>query len=140
MKPYEFFDHTADAKFRAYGKSMDEAFANAALATTSVMFDPVKVDQKVNKSIKIHADDLQSLLVKFLGEFVYLHDAESFILSKIISITINKTKEGYSLAAVARGDTYSEKYEILGDVKAVTYNSMEIGQDKNFFVQVVLDI
>ena len=31
-KKFEFLEHTADAKFRAYGTDMDAAFSNAALA------------------------------------------------------------------------------------------------------------
>ena len=41
------------------------------------------------------------------------------------------------LHAKVYGDTEIEKYEISGDVKAVTYNEMEITDD---FVQVVVDL
>ena len=64
---YEFLDHTADAKFRAYGKSLEEAFSNAAAALTGIMFDAEKVEAKTNKSIQVEAGDLKSLLVAFLG-------------------------------------------------------------------------
>ena len=37
MKTYEFLPHTADVKFLAYGKTLEEAFQNAALATFQVM-------------------------------------------------------------------------------------------------------
>ena len=141
-KRYEFLDHTADAKFRAYGKNMEEAFANSAIALANIMIETDKVEQKINKSIEIKGDDLKSLLVNFLGEFVYLLDAEGFVLGKIASLTINKTTEGYRLAAVAKGDKYADKYEILGDVKAVTYAEMEIKEEQkgNCWVQVVVDI
>ena len=141
-KNFEFLDHTADAKFRAYGKNMEEAFANAALALTNLVFDTSKIVRKANKSIQIEAHDLPSLLVKFLSEFVYLLDAEGFILSKIASVTINKSSGGYKLAAIAMGDLHPEKYEALGDVKAVTYAELEIKEEsKNkFYVQVVVDI
>mgnify|MGYP006451174011 FL=1 len=43
MKNYEFLEHTADEKFRAYGKTLEEAFINAALATAKIM-----TDDKVN--------------------------------------------------------------------------------------------
>ncbi len=139
---YEFFEHTADAKFRAYGKNMEEAFSNAAIAMTSLIFDTEKIELKINKAIEAKGTDLKSLLVSFLSEFLYLHDAEGFILGKIVSITINKQAEGYRLAAIAKGDAYSDKYEVLGDVKAVTYNEMEIKEEQKgrCWVQVVVDI
>lgn len=140
-RKYEFLDHTADAKFRAYGKSLEEAFANAAIAMTNIMFDTEKVEGKINKSIEAEADDLKSLLVNFLSEFVYLVDAEGFILKKVVSLTINKKGSGYRLAAVAKGERYSDKHEVLGDVKAVTYAEMEIKEEKGkCWVQVVVDI
>ena len=140
-KKYEFFEHTADTLFRAYGKNIEEAFSNSALALTSVVYDIDKIEAKQNKSIEIVGVDLKSALVHFLSEFVYLMDGEGFILSKISSITINKTKEGYRVAAVAKGDKVSAKYKSHGDVKAVTYNSMEIKEEKGkAYVQVVLDI
>jgi len=39
MQKYRILPHTADAKFQAFGASLEEAFANAALATASLMWD-----------------------------------------------------------------------------------------------------
>ncbi len=141
MKRYEFLEHTADAKFKAYGKSLEEAFGNAAIALANIVFETDKIELKVNKAIEAKGDDLKELLLNFLNEFVYLLDAEGFILGKIVSLTINKTPDGYRLAAIAKGDKHSAKYESLGDVKAVTYAEMEIKQEKDkCWVQVVVDI
>ena len=35
MERYKFLAHTADAKFQAFGETLEEAFGNAALATAS---------------------------------------------------------------------------------------------------------
>ena len=51
MKKYEFLEHTADTKFRAYGKNLEEQFSNAAIALIAVMFDPEKIEEKIIKSI-----------------------------------------------------------------------------------------
>ena len=139
-KKYEFLEHTADAKFRAYGKSIEEAFSNAAIAMTNIMFDTEKIGQKINKAIEAEGDDLKMLLSNFLGEFIYLLDAEGFVLSRIASLTINSSGKGYKLAAIAKGERYTDQ-EILGDVKAVTYAEMEIKEEKGkCYVQVVVDI
>ena len=39
---FEFLEHTADVYIRAYGKTMEEAYENAALAMFEVMTDLIK--------------------------------------------------------------------------------------------------
>jgi len=137
MKKYEFFDHTADTKFRAYGKNIEEQFSNAALALIAVMFDPEKIQEKITKSISIKGSDLKSLLYNFLEELLYLIDTESFIVHKVTGIKIGEINKKHILTATLIGDKISDKYENIGSVKAVTYEEMEI---KEGYVQVVLDI
>ena len=36
---YEYLDHTADAKFIAYGQTLEEAFVNCAKATFGIIID-----------------------------------------------------------------------------------------------------
>ena len=55
MKQYEFLEHTADVKFRAYGKTLEEAFSNAALATSAVMTDVKKIKGKIEKTIAVQS-------------------------------------------------------------------------------------
>ena len=43
---FKFLEHTADAKFQAFGKNLEETFANAALALTKLMTDS-KVKTKI---------------------------------------------------------------------------------------------
>jgi SHS2 domain-containing protein len=137
MKKYEFFEHTADAKFRAYGKSVDEAFSNAALAMTSIMTGKEKIKPKIKKSIKIAGEDLKALLYSFLEEFLFFLDTENFLISEV-KTKISKKGGTYLLEAEALGDKASN-YKTHGDVKAVTYNAMKISK-KPVYVQVVVDI
>jgi len=134
---YEFLEHTSDAKFRAYGKSLEECFANAAEAMTSVMTDPEKVDAKITKAVQITGKDLKQLLVNFLEELLFLLDTESFILHKVSSIKINPKGKEYFLSATLSGDKINEKYELLTGIKAVTYMDIEVAENH---VQVVVDI
>ena len=46
MVKFRFLEHTADAKFQAYGKNIEEAFSNAALAMFSVITDIKKINKK----------------------------------------------------------------------------------------------
>ena len=137
MKKYEFLEHTADVKFRAYGKNIEEQFSNAVIALTSVMFNPDKIEEKITKSISIKGNDLKSLLYNFLEELLYLIDTESFIIHKVTGIKIGEMNKKHILTATLVGDKIGDKYHNIGSVKAVTYEEMEI---KEGYVQVILDV
>ena len=140
MERYKFLAHTADAKFQAFGETLEEAFGNAALATASLMWDWQEIEPKVELEVEIKGKDLEQLLSGFLEEIIYLLDSRSFLLSSSDHIRIDKTEGLYRLKALFRGDNYSEKYKIHGDVKAITYNEMEIESKDRFMVQVVVDV
>lgn len=140
VEKFRFLDHTSDAKFQAYGRTIEEAFANAALATVSLMWDPAKVETKLNHPVGVKGRDLEQLLVQFLGEIIYLFETRSFLVAAVEGLTIEKTDDGFRLQAVFRGDDRPAKYAIFGEVKAVTYNEMRIDQGCPVTVQVVVDI
>lgn len=138
---FKFFSHTADAKFQAYGKTIGEAFGNAALAMSSIMVDTKTVDKKITKKISVKSSDLDSLLYKFLEKLLYFLDTEYFFLSDIKKLKIVKKKNDFYLNSEVVGDKFHEKYELLGSVKAITYNQMFVKKIKNkFVVQVVVDL
>ncbi len=140
MKGYDFLPHTADAKYRAYGKTLEDAFANAALAMTSVMVDPVSVKPMIKKDIVLEAEDKESLLYEWLESLLVFLDSEDFVLSDVESIRISDSGKGFSLEAVVFGDAMSDIYDLFGFVKAVTYNDMSIeNKDGHWQVTVVVD-
>ncbi len=141
MKSYEYLPHTADVKFRAYGKTLEEAFTNAAFALYNVMVDTKNVKAKITKKIAAEGSDLSSLLQQFLEQFIILLDTDNFFLSKMEELKISSRSGKYSLVAVAAGDE-AKNYETIGpQVKACTYNSMLVRQEgKQWVVQVVVDI
>ena len=49
QKQYEYLEHTADVKFLAYGKTLEEVFENAALAMFNVMIDTEKDFRRAGK-------------------------------------------------------------------------------------------
>ena len=143
---FKFFPHTADAKFQAYGKNLNEAFANAAVAMFSIMTDCSKIKPEIRKNVNVEAADLKALLYNFLEELVFLMDTEDFLLSRVDIIKISRkaankaSAERYALAAAFTGDR-AEGYETQSLVKAITYSEMEITEKKGHCaVQAVVDI
>ncbi len=137
MKPYEFLEHTADAKFRAYGKTLEEAFQNAAYAMTDVITDHTKIKPVIEKTISVESENKEALLYDFLEQFLILLDSEGFILNKIEEVKMQNNK----ITAKIIGDNHPEEYNIETHIKAVTYEEMFIKKEKDqWIVQVIVDI
>jgi SHS2 domain-containing protein len=137
---FRFLDHTADAKFQAFGRTLEEAFANAALAVASLMWDPAEVERKLEHLVDVQGRDLEQLLVRFLGEIIYVFETRRFLAAGVDDLTIDREDGGFRLRAVFWGDDTPEKYAVFGEVKAVTYNEMMIDQGCPVTVQVVVDV
>ncbi|MBS3135050.1 archease [Candidatus Woesearchaeota archaeon] len=130
---YKYLEHTADIKFRSFGRTLNEAFSNAAYAMINIISED-KIKEKMTRKIKVRGIDRKSLLYSFLEEILFLLNTKNFLLSKVKEIKI-KDKE---LTATLSGDNL-RNYRLGLDVKAVTYNDMFI-KEKPYVIQVVLDI
>jgi len=139
-KRFEFFDHTADALFRAYGRDLIEAFSNAAFALSAIMTDIELVSPNRKRRLVVESKNEESLLYDFLEEIIYLIDAENFFLSKIAELKISCQAFKCRLEAELLGDDASN-YTVYAIVKAITYNEMLIIKEPGFVtVQVVPDL
>jgi len=133
-------DHPADGKFRAFGGTLEEAFGNAALAVAAQMWDWRTVRSEVGIPVEKEGRDLPQLLVKFLEEVLYLFETRRFLLGAVEDLEIEEGGSGHKLKAVFRGEPLTERVEIFGDVKAVTYHDMKIEPAcDHWMVQVVVD-
>ena len=97
-KNFEFLPHTADVKIRAFGKSLEDAFKNSALALKETMTE-IKIKPRIQKPIVIQSENEQALLYDFLEQFLYLFDAKDFIISRINKVEITKLKNKLVLKA-----------------------------------------
>jgi SHS2 domain-containing protein len=137
---FRFLDHTADAKFQAFGRTLEEAFSSAVLATVSLMWEPERVEKRLDHPVSVRGRDLEQLLVQFLGEVIYLWETQAFLTAAAENIVVESSADGYRLSAFFRGDNRPEKYAVFGEVKAVTYSEMKIERGRSVSIQVVLDI
>ena len=143
MNRYRILPHTADGKFEAFGKTLEEAFGHAALALASLMWDWSKIEPRIEHLVHVEGLDREQLLVKFLGEIVYLFETRQFLLGRVSRLAIRPRLDGFSLDAGLGGETLSSGHEIYGDVKAVTYHELAIEDDwpgGGWRVQAVVDM
>lgn len=141
MKKFEMLHHTADAKFRAYGKTLEEAFSNAAIATFEVMTKTKLIKPELTMHIDVKSKNLRELLYDYIQDLIVMVDVEGFMLNKVKSIKIKGSeKGGWKLSAVLKGDHY-EKYDVHTPIKAMTYSDIKIEEIKEgYMLQVVVDI
>lgn len=139
MKKFEFIDiTTADAAFIAYGKDLNKLFANAALAMFEVMIDTKQIEPKIERKIKVKAEDLKSLLFSWLNELLVYVDGENLVFSEF-DVKIDEKK--FLLSAKCKGEKINrEKHETRTAVKSCTYHQMKIEKRKEWSAQVIIDI
>ena len=141
VKKYEYLYHIADAKFRAYGSTLEEAFENAALAMFNVMVNTSRLEAKELRKIEITSSDIKMLLVEWLSELLYLFEVDGIVFCEFKMGGIEKTGEGFSLTGKAWGEPIDlSRHRFDTQVKAVTLHELEVQQKKDgFWVQVVVD-
>jgi len=141
-KKFEFLEHIADAYIAAYGRTLEEAFENAALAMFEVMTDTSKVEAKVERTLEASGYDEYELLYDWLEKLLIEYYSDNLIFSKFKVESIERTPEGFRLRGKAMGEVFDpSRHESRVEVKAVTYSLMEIyRKNKIYVLKFVLDI
>ena len=139
---FDFLEHTADVYIAAYGKTLEEAFENAALAMFEVMTDTDKVSPDVEDSVKVEAEDEYALLYSWLEALLVKFETKNMLYSKFKISSIEETSEGFSVKAAVCGEKFNaEKHVQKVGVKAVTYHRMEILKELDkVTLEFILDI
>ena len=137
----EYLDHPADVKFRASGKTIEEAFEYAALAMFGAMIDTDTVRLVTTLDIDLDADDCEELLYDFLSELLYLFEVEEIVFGRFDVERIKRHGDLYHLRAHATGEAIDlDRHRFDVGVKAVTFHDMLIERtDAGYVVQVVVD-
>ena len=136
MKQYDLIDHTADIGVKAYGKTLSEAFENAAKAMFDIITDNSEIESIGQYDIKLESGSLDQLLVDWLSELLFLNSAKNLVFG-FFKVNIN----GNKLTATIFGEKYDiSKHKVGAEIKAVTYHILEVKNKKPFHVQVLFDI
>ena len=137
---YEILSHTADAKFRATGETVEEAFSEAVKAFGEIVgTDPEAGDTR--HRVELEAENYKALLFDFLDELIFLQDTEGVGVCHAEDLEIKDLENGHRLETTIWTDVITEDMSLL-DIKAPTYNEMEVDyqEGEGWIVQAVLDI
>ncbi len=138
MERFRILEHTADVGFEAFGETRQEVFANAARALFHLIVDLETIAPRQEASLSVQGSDPAALLVNWLSELLYLHDAEGWVFSDFAVHSI----EEKSLAATARGERFdSGRHQAKMMVKAITYHQLSLERTpEGWRAQVYVDI
>lgn len=138
MKTYELIDHTADVGLKAYGKSLSEAYQNAAKGMFDIITDKSEIENIGQYDIDLSADDLEQLLVDWLSELLYLHSAKNLVFG---FFNVELDEKNKKLSAKIFGEKLNmSKHKAGAEIKAVTYHMLEVKNKKPYYVKVLFDI
>ena len=134
----KYIEHPSDVGFEVYGDTLEELYANAAIAMYSLMTDIDEIEADVERAIELKAEDFQSLMFDWLHELIFLFDSESLVMKKF-DIAVNETN--FSICGNCKGGKYDPSTHVSGIIiKAVTYNMMQIKKNDVWSARVVLDV
>jgi len=129
---------TADLMVEARGRTLGEAFAQAALSFFNAFTPLEKIEAKEEFEVQAEGRDLESLLFNLMDELLYINDVENLV-AKEVDVEVDMER----LVAVARcrGERFQPgRHEPGIMVKAVTYHLMEIKETpEGWIVRVVFD-
>lgn len=130
------------------GASLSDLFETAAQAMFSIEYDTSTVGFELELDVVAEDEDLEGLLVAWLSELLFLHDARGFVPGDFIVVELGEPPDArvgspkLKLRAVARGRRIGEWFEQTGpQIKAVTLHGLELKQRRGGYeATVYLDV
>jgi len=135
---WEHFAHGADIGVRGSGATLDEAFAEAAVALTAVITDPARVAPRTAIDVRCAAPDDELLLADWLNALVYAMATRDMLFSRFDV----RIADG-ALVAKAWGEPVDRaRHEPAVEVKGATYTALSVARrdDGRWIVQCVVDV
>ena len=135
---YRILEHPADLGIEAWGRTVGEAYEQAAEALVAVLVDPETVSACTEVTVDVSAEDLEHLLVRWLSEILYQLDGRGFVPRRVSVQRVDET----GLSATLRGEQLDlARHSTRTDVKAITYHQLSVQESRQGVVlRVFVDI
>jgi SHS2 domain-containing protein len=135
---WEHFEHQADMGIRGWGRTRDEAFAQAALALVAVSIDPALVATREEVQVSCQATDQEMLLFDWLNAVVY-----EMATRKMVFGQFKVESDGTSLRGTMMGEAVDvARHQPADEVKAATVMCLRVARepDGTWTAQCVVDV
>jgi SHS2 domain-containing protein len=135
---YGYFDVVADVGVRAWGSTLSEAFAQAALGVFALIVDPGSAEPRESREVLAQGETREALLVNWLNECLYVHDIEAFVVNRIEFLVFEATR----VHARLWGEELNlGRHQVGTVVKAATFHQVQVHEiDGRWEIRVVLDV
>jgi len=142
MKQFEILDISGDVGIKAYGKSLEEVFTNAAIGMYSLITDMKDVNEKQEMKIDVSSESIEGLLVNYLNDLIFQFDAYGFVGRRIEIVDCELRTANYKLKAKIYGEEFDpERHERKLLLKAATYHMLRIEKiGDTWEIDVIFDI
>lgn len=135
---FETFEHTADLGLRIRARSLDELFAEAGRAFSSIVIDNVDALQPREEiNVELQGDDREYLLFDWLNELLYRYETSDWLAA---SFEVAVDERG--LRATLRGEPIDpQRHARSHEVKAITYHGLKVAETEDgWLAELIVDI
>ena len=116
-------DHTADIGIIVRGHNIKNLFKTAALAMMQLMITNKSAQPSSSIHISIKSTDPADLMVRWLGEILYLFHGEKAV---VIHSEIHFISPTHLEATLGTARFNPDLHEVLCEIKAVTFHQIEV--------------
>lgn len=126
-------EHTADWALEVWAADLEMLFAQAAAGMYWLMQTSLSGGPRVERALELEAPDVETLLVSFLSDLLYLGETEGLAFDQF-DVHLHER----SLHALVHGAPAAEHHK---EIKAVTFHNLAVRRrEDGFFVTIVFDV
>ena len=135
---YHIIDHTADLGIRVKGPNVKNLFIQAAKAMTDLMVKGDISKKTIIKDVSLQGEDFPDLMVKWLGEILYLFHGEKLLVH---SIKIKSISPITLRSTLTFSSFDPEHHQVKREIKAVTYHQIFVDNvNDKWQARIIFDI
>lgn len=136
-------DHTADVGFEvAEAPTLEDLFDGARRALLMTTFERPPESGNEERTVRLPAPDLETLLVRWTNELVFFIQGDGFVPAGA-KVRIEEADEGgfFLEARLAGAPLDLEGYGWQGEIKSATFHGLDVTQgSEGWRAQVILDV
>ena len=135
---YTLLDHTADLGIKVRGTDLKDLFEGAGRALMHLMVRAEIPSKTTSMKISVSGEDLADLIVRWLGEILYLFAGENLVVT---SIRMDSVSASHLDATLETVPFEPEIHKTLREIKAVTYHQIQVTEKANGWeAKVIFDV
>jgi SHS2 domain-containing protein len=135
---FTLLDHTADLGIIVSGKDLTNLFEGAAQSMIQIMVRAKPAKKTKALKLTVSGEDLADLMVRWLGEILYLFEGENEVVTAVHIDSISPSHLDASLETVPFD---LDLHEMLCEIKAVTYHQIEVAKkDDHWEAKIIFDV